>query len=138
MDASHVSLAPASVHRSLAAALFILLAGVSLAACGPSKAEQVKMAGESVSRLKEGVVDYATSQQRWPQHIDDLRVAGDPLPGVGYSVGEGGVIAVYFGEGSGLAGSQLIYTPTQDAQGNVSWTCAAKGLDAPLKPAECS
>lgn len=138
MDASHVSLPAGAVDRNYRSVLLALAALLSLSACGPNAADQVNKAGESVSRLKEGVVDYATSQQSWPKHIDDLRVAGDPLPGVGYSVGEGGVIAVYFGEGSGLAGSQLIYTPTQDAQGNVSWTCAAKGLDAALKPAECS
>ncbi len=118
----------------VSSALFLTF---SLAACGPDKAKQVGAADESVSRIKEGVVDYATAQQHWPKHIDELKVGGDELPGVGYSVGEGGVIAVYFGEGSGLPGARLIYTPTQDAQGNVTWACASQGVDAALKPAGC-
>lgn len=135
MGATHVSLPASGTRHTL---LLAFTAALMLAACGPNKADQVHKAGESVARLKEGVVDYATSKQSWPKHIDDLRVAGDPLPGVGYSVGEGGVIAVYFGEGSGLPGSQLVYTPTQDAQGNVTWMCASQGLDAALKPADCT
>ena len=115
-----------------------LLMASALAACGPNKAKQVSKAEESVMRLKEGVVDFATNQQAWPKSIDDLKVSGDELPGVSYAVGEGGVIAVYFADGSGLAGARLVYTPTQDAQGNVTWACTSQGLDAALKPASCS
>ena len=115
-----------------------LMVAAMLAACGPNKAAQVKGAVESVDRLKEGVVDYATTAQHWPQNIDELKVAGDPLPGVSYVVGEGGVIAVYFAEGSGLQGARLVYTPTQDAEGNVTWACQSAGLEAELRPAGCN
>ncbi len=125
------------VCRILAIASTLLLT-FTLAACGPNKAEQVGKAEESVLRIKEGVVDFATTKQSWPKHIDDLKVGGDELPGVSYAVGEGGVIAVYFAEGSGLSGARLIYTPTQDAQGNVTWACASQGFDAALKPAGCA
>lgn len=116
-----------------------LLSVVMLAACsGQKKAEQVKMATESVMRLQEGVVDFATNQQRWPSRMEDLKVDGDPMPGVSYAVGEGGVIAVYFAEGSALPGARMVYTPTQDAQGGVTWACSTQGLDAGLKPADCA
>lgn len=115
---------------------FILIA--ALAACSSQKkAEQVKMALESVMRLQEGVVDFATGQQHWPKSIDDLKVGGDEMPGVSYAVGEGGVVAVYFTEGSALPGARLIYTPTQDAQGGVTWACVSQGIDAAIKPADC-
>lgn len=122
--------------RALAVASTLLLT-FTLAACGPNKAEQVSKADESVTRIKDGVVDYATEKRAWPKNIDDLKVGGDELPGVAYSVGEGGVIAVYFSKDSGLDGARLVYTPTQDAQGNVTWACASQGVDAALKPASC-
>lgn len=111
---------------------------LALTACGPKPADQVSKAAESAHRLQEGVVDHATNRGGWPKSIDDLKVGGDPLPGVSYAVGEGGVIAVYFAEGSGLPGARLVYTPTQDASGNVSWTCASQGVDAAIKPSDCS
>lgn len=110
-----------------------------LAACsGQKQAEQMKIATESVGRLQEGVVEYATAQQRWPTKIDDLKVGGDPIPGVTYGVSDGGMISVWFREGSALPGATLRYTPKQDASGNVSWTCATEALDAALKPAGCT
>lgn len=110
-----------------------------LAACsGQKQAEQVKLASESAGRLQEGVVDYATNQKSWPKHIDELKVGGDEMPGVSYAVGEGGVVAVYFADGSALPGARLVYTPTQDAQGGVTWTCATQGLAAELKPSGCT
>jgi hypothetical protein len=120
------------------ASIALVAAGLLLAACGPDKAQQISKATESAARLQEGVVEHATNRGGWPKHIDDLKVGGDPLPGVSYAVGEGGVVAVYFAEGSGLPGAQLVYTPTQDAQGNVTWTCASQGVDAELKPAGCA
>mgnify|MGYP001573170754 CR=1 FL=1 len=128
----------ASFARCTLAGTSALLLAFALSACGPDKAKQVSKAEESVMRLKEGVVDFATNQQNWPKSIDDLKVGGDELPGVSYAVGEGGVIAVYFAEGSGLSGARLIYTPTQDEQGNVTWACASQALDAALKPAGCN
>ncbi len=117
---------------------FLALLVVVLAGCaGHKQAEQVKAAQESVARLQEGVVDYATNQQHWPKNIDELKVGGDEMPGVSYAVGEGGVVAVYFSEGSALPGARLVYTPTQDAQAGVTWACASQGLDAGLKPAGC-
>lgn len=110
-----------------------------LAACsGQKQAEQLKIATESVGRLQEGVVEYATSQQHWPSKIEDLKVGGDPVPGVTYGVSEGGMISVWFREGSALPGATLRYTPKQDASGNVTWTCATEALDAALKPAGCT
>jgi len=124
--------------RSIAG-LILIAAAVSITACsGQKKAEQLKSATESVARLQEGVVDYATSQQHWPKHIDELKVGGDELPGVSYAVGEGGVVAVYFADGSALPGARLVYTPTQTAQGSVTWACSSEGLDAELKPVGCS
>ena len=115
-----------------------LLLCLGLSSCsGQKKAEQLKSATESVARLQEGVVDFATNQQHWPSKIDDLKVGGDEMPGGSYAVGEGGVIAVYFAEGSALAGARLVYTPTQDVNGGVTWACAAQGLDAALIPADC-
>ncbi len=120
--------------------LFVALAiAMALTACsGQKKAEELKTATESVARLQEGVVDFATSQQRWPKNIDELKVGGDEMPGISYAVGEGGVVAVYFAEGSALPGARLVYTPTQDAQGAVTWACASQGLDTELKPVGCS
>ena len=121
------------------APLFAITIALALSACaGQKKAEQMKAATESVARIQEGVVDYATNQKTWPKHIDDLKVGGDEMPGISYAVGEGGVVAVYFADGSALPGANLIYTPTQDAQGVVTWACTSKGLDATLKPAGCS
>lgn len=125
-------------HRLSFAPVLIATGTLLLAACGPNKADQVSKAAESAHRLQEGVVDHATNRGGWPKSIDDLKVAGDELPGVSYAVGEGGVIAVYFADGSGLPGANLVYTPTQDAQGNVSWTCTSTGIDAALKPTGCS
>ena len=123
---------------SLGFAVATLLLCLGLSSCsGQKKAEQLKAATESVARLQEGVVDFATNQQHWPNKIDDLKVGGDEMPGVSYAVGEGGVIAVYFAEASALAGARLVYTPTQDANGGVTWACAAQGLDAALIPADC-
>lgn len=126
-------------YASSIAALFALTVVAVLAGCaGQKKAEQMKVATESVSRIQDGVVDYATSQKTWPKNIDDLKVGGDEMPGVSYVVGEGGVVAVYFAEGSALPGAHLVYTPTQDAQGGVTWACATQGLTTELKPAGCS
>jgi hypothetical protein len=125
-------------HTTLAPIALALATTGLLVACGPNPTEQVAKATESAHRLQEGVVDHATNRGGWPKHIDELKVAGDPLPGVSYAVGEGGVVAVYFAEGSGLAGARLVYTPSQDAQGNVSWQCASAGLEGELKPADCS
>ncbi|MDO9451701.1 MAG: pilin [Stagnimonas sp.] len=109
-----------------------------ISGCAAQKqAEQLKSAQESVARLQDGVVDYATSQQHWPKNIDELKVGGDEMPGVSYVVGEGGVVAVYFSEGSALPGARLVYTPTQDAQAGVTWACASQGLDSGLKPVGC-
>lgn len=116
----------------------LLIASTLVACSSQKKAEEVKLALESAARLQEGVVDFATNQQRWPSKIEDLKVDGDPMPGISYAVGEGGVVAVYFAEGSAVAGAQLVYTPTQDVQGGVTWACSSKGLDASLKPADCS
>jgi len=127
----------ANPTRQLLMGAGTLLLSFALTACGPDKAQQISKAEESVMRLKEGVVDFATNAQHWPKSIDELKVGGDELPGVSYAVGEGGVIAVYFAEGSGLTGARLVYTPTQDAQGNVTWACTSQGLDAALKPADC-
>lgn len=120
--------------RIFAAAAIVLVAACS----GQKKAEQVKLASESASRLQEGVVDYATNQKSWPKHIDELKVGGDDVPGVSYAVGEGGVVAVYFAEGSALPGARLVYTPTQDAQGSVTWSCATQGMTTELKPSGCT
>ncbi|MES2886204.1 MAG: pilin [Pseudomonadota bacterium] len=118
---------------------FALAIVLALTACsGQKKAEQLKGATESAARLQEGVVDYATNQKNWPKHIDELKVGGDEMPGVSYAVGEGGVVAVYFAEGSALPGARLVYTPTQDASGNVTWACSSQGLDATFKPANCT
>ena len=116
------------------------LADIALvAACsGQKKAEQLSAATESVIRLQEGVVDFATHQQRWPTKMEELKVSGDPMPGVSYAAGEGGVIAVYFTEDSALSGARLVYTPSQSADGNVTWACTSEGLEAELKPADCS
>lgn len=122
----------------IAAIPLLASAMLTLTACGPEPAEQVSKAAESAHRLQEGVVDHATNRGGWPKSIDDLKVEGDPLPGVSYAVGEGGVIAVYFAEGSGLPGARLVYTPTQDASGNVRWSCTSQGIDAAIKPADCA
>lgn len=127
----------ATFARRMLVGTSALLMAFALTACSPNKAQQVSKAEESVMRLKEGVVDFATTNRDWPKSIDDLKVGGDELPGVSYAVGEGGVIAVYFAEGSGLTGARLVYTPTQDGQGNVTWACTSQGLDAALKPASC-
>ncbi|MDP3856789.1 MAG: pilin [Stagnimonas sp.] len=112
---------------------------LALAACGGQKqAAQLKVATESVARLQEGVLEFATNQQHWPSKIEELKVGGDPLPGVTYGVSEGGMISVWFREGSALPGATLRYTPKQDGGGNVSWTCATEALDAALKPAGCT
>ena len=112
---------------------------LALVACsGQKQAEQLKVATDSVGRLQEGVVEYAVNQQHWPSKIDDLKVGGDPLPGVTYGVTEGGMISVWFREGSALPGATLRYTPKQDATGNVSWSCKTEALDAALKPANCT
>ena len=133
-DATHVRFKPATWGFAFAALALCL----GLGSCsGQKKAEQLKSATESVARLQEGVVDFATNQQHWPSKIDDLKVGGDEMPGISYAVGEGGVIAVYFAEGSALPGARLVYTPTQDANGGVTWACAVQGLDAPLTPADC-
>jgi len=125
--------------RARCGAPFLAFFVVLLCGCaGQKQAEQVKAAQESVARLQEGVVDYATNQQHWPKNIDELKVGGDEMPGVSYAVGEGGVVAVYFSEGSALPGARLVYTPTQDAQVGVTWACASQGLDAGLKPDGCS
>lgn len=117
----------------------VLVTVLALAACsGQKKAEQLKAATESVARIQDGVVDYATNQKTWPKHIDELKVGGDEMPGVSYVVGEGGVIAVYFADGSALPGAHLVYTPTQDQNGGVTWACASQGLDAASKPAGCT
>ena len=119
--------------------LLAVAAALSLTACSAQKkAEQMKAASESAARIQEGVVEYATNQKTWPKHIDDLKVGGDEMPGVSYAVGEGGVVAIYVAEGSALPGANLVYTPTQDAQGGVTWACASKGVDAELKPAGCT
>ena len=118
------------------AAGVLALAGL-LAACGPDAGAQVKSASESAARLQNGVVEFATEQRRWPTNIDELKVAGDALPGVRYGVSEGGMISIWFGEGSGLPGAALRYTPTQDATGAVTWVCVAEKMDAALKPADC-
>lgn len=119
--------------------LSICIVSTALIGCaGQKKAEQMKTATESVGRIQDGVVDYATGQKTWPKNIDDLKVGGDEMPGVSYAVGEGGVVAVYFAEGSALPGARLVYTPTQDAQGGVTWTCATQGLATELKPAGCT
>ena len=122
----------------IAASPLLASAMLTLTACGPKPAEQVSKAADSARRLQEGVVDHATNRGGWPKSIDDLKVEGDPLPGVSYAVGEGGVIAVYFAEGSGLPGARLVYTPTQDASGNVSWSCTSQSIDAAIKPADCA
>lgn len=133
-DAKHVRFNSAPFGFALVAVLL----SVSMVSCsGQKKAEQLKSATESVVRLQEGVVDFATNQQHWPNKIDDLKVGGDEMPGVSYAVGEGGVIAVYFTEASALAGARLVYTPTQDASGGVTWACAAQGLDTAVVPADC-
>lgn len=117
----------------------LLVAGLALSACSAQKkAAEVKLATESVQRLQDGVVDFATSEQRWPSKMEDLKVGGDEIPGVSYTVGEGGVVAVYFAEGSALPGAHLVYEPTQDQNGNVTWSCKSAGLDAGLKPAGCA
>lgn len=120
--------------RLLLAAPLLLLAACS----GQKQAEQLKIATDSVGRLQEGVVEYATAQQHWPSKIEDLKVGGDPVPGVTYGVSEGGMISVWFREGSALPGATLRYTPKQDASGNVSWSCASEAFDAALKPAGCT
>lgn len=128
----------AALARSITP-IFAIAALMVLSGCsGQKKVEQVKAATESVARLQDGVVDYATSQQHWPKHIDELKVGGDEMPGVSYAVGEGGVVAVYFAEDSALPGARLVYTPTQSAQGSVTWACSSQGLDADLKPVGCS
>lgn len=119
--------------------LLLVASLLALAACsGQKQAEQLKVATDSVSRLQEGVVEYATAQQRWPSKIDELKVGGDPLPGVTYGVSEGGMISVWFREESALPGATLRYTPKQDATGNVSWSCKTEALDAALKPTNCT
>ena len=126
-------------HAHSSRLLFALITVLALATCsGQKKAEELKTATESAARLQEGVVDYASSQRQWPKNIDELKVGGDEMPGVSYAVGEGGVVAVYFAEGSALTGARLIYTPTQDAQGGVTWACASQGLDTVLRPVGCS
>ncbi|ROH91127.1 hypothetical protein ED208_09210 [Stagnimonas aquatica] len=119
--------------RVLAAAPMLVL----LACGGQQKAEHLKIASESAVRLQEGVVEFATSQQRWPSRIEDLKVGGDQLPGVTYGVSDGGMISIWFREGSSLPGAVLRYTPRQDASGAVSWTCTSEALDSELKPAGC-
>lgn len=115
------------------------IAVLVLAACtGQKKAEHLKIATESAARLQEGVVEFATSQQRWPSSIEDLKVGGDQLPGVTYGLSEGGMISIWFREGSSLPGAVLRYTPKQDANGNVTWTCTSEALDSELKPAGCA
>lgn len=115
------------------------IAVLVLAACtGQKKAEHLKIATESAARLQEGVVEFATSQQRWPSSIEDLKVGGDQLPGVTYGLSEGGMISIWFREGSSLPGAVLRYTPKQDAGGNVTWTCTSEALDSELKPAGCA
>ncbi|TAJ51662.1 MAG: hypothetical protein EPN60_12640 [Nevskiaceae bacterium] len=111
---------------------------VLVACSGQKKAEHIKIAAESAARLQEGVVEFATSQQRWPSRIEDLKVGGDPLPGVTYGVSEGGMISIWFRDGSVLPGAVLRYTPTQDAGGNVTWACVTEALDGSLKPAGCA
>ncbi len=130
---------PSAMHVSptLVSSALLTVAALLLGCSAQQRAEQVKMATESVARLQEGVVDFATNKQHWPSKIEDLKVDGDPMPGISYAVGEGGVVAVYFAEGSALPGAQLVYTPTQDAQGGVTWTCATKNLDVALKPQGC-
>lgn len=120
--------------RMLAAVPLLVLVACS----GQKKAEHIKIATESAARLQEGVVEFATSQQRWPSRIEDLKVGGDPLPGVTYGVSEGGMISIWFRDGSVLPGAVLRYTPTQDAGGNVTWTCVTEALDGSLKPAGCA
>ena len=124
--------------KRMAICLTAALAIATLGACsGQKKAAEMKTALESVARLQEGVVDYATNKQHWPTKMDDLKVDGDPMPGVSYVAGEGGVIAIYFADGSALAGGQLVYTPTQDANGVVTWACNGKGIEATLMPTDC-
>lgn len=120
--------------RLLAAVPLLVLVACS----GQKKAEHIKIATESAARLQEGVVEFATSQQRWPSKIEDLKVGGDPLPGVTYGVSEGGMISIWFREGSSLPGAVLRYTPRQDANGNVTWSCTSEALDSALKPAGCA
>lgn len=128
-----------AMHAGSNIRFFAVAAVVLLSSCsGQKQAAQIKGATESAARLQEGVVDYATNQKTWPKHIDELKVGGDEMPGVSYAVGEGGVVAVYFAEGSALPGARLVYTPTQDAQGGVTWTCATQGLAVELKPAGCT
>ena len=128
-----------ATHAGSNIRFFAVAAILLLTACsGQKKAEQLKAATESAARLQEGVVDYATNQKTWPKHIDELKVGGDEMPGISYAVGEGGVVAVYFVEGSALPGARLVYTPTQDASGNVSWACNSQGLDTTLKPDNCT
>jgi hypothetical protein len=114
------------------------LLALTVACSGQKQAEQIKVATDSVTRLQEGVVEFATSQQRWPSKIDELKVGGDPLPGVTYGVSEGGMISVWFREGSALPGATLHYTPKQDAIGSVTWSCKTEALEAALKPANCA
>jgi outer membrane protein assembly factor BamB len=112
--------------------------GLMLAACsGQDKLEQIKLATASAARIQDSVVDYATAQRHWPSKLEDLKVGGDDLPGVSYAVSEGGMVGIWFREGSAVPGAILRYTPTQDANGGVTWSCKAEGLEASLKPASC-
>jgi Pilin (bacterial filament) len=116
-----------------------LCALVALVACsGPRKAEQMQAAVASAQRLQDSVVDFATTQRRWPSQLADLKVGGDELPGVSYAVNEGGMVSVWFRDGSALPGAVLRYTPTQQASGNVIWACKAEGVEAALKPSGCT
>jgi len=126
-------------HACLPARLWLAAPLLMLSACsGQNQAEQLKIATESAARLQEGVVQFATEQRRWPTKIDELKVGGDPVPGVTYGVSEGGMISVWFREDSALKGATLRYMPRQDAEGNVSWTCVSEALDAALKPQNCT
>lgn len=119
--------------------LCAVVAVSALSACsGPKKAEQMQAAIASAQRLQDGVVEFATLQRHWPSQLADLKVGGDDLPGVSYAVNEGGMVSVWFRDGSALPGAVLRYTPSQQAGGNVVWACKTEGVEVSLRPTGCT